>query len=137
MQEITAGIVLTGPEVKSIKQGNANLKGAHVTVSPEGNVLLMNAHIAPYPPAQRDQTAYQPDRSRVLLLTKKERDYLRGRLQERGITAVPLKIMSRNRLVKVTIGIVVGKKKHDKREHIKKRDIERSIRRTLRSPHPS
>lgn len=124
-----AGIVLSGPEVKSVKAGNIDLKGAYITVA-NNEVYLINASIAPYKFARQEN--YQPRHTRKLLLHKKEIDYLLGKSKERGITILPLKVYLKGGLVKLTIGIARSKKKYDKREIIKKREAEREIERHLK-----
>ena len=118
LEKLEAGLVLTGPEVKSAKAGHMNLKGSYVTFH-GGDALLTNAHISAYQPAGKNPD-YDPTRSRRLLLKKKEIDYLRSKSQEKGLTIVPLKVYTKNRFVKVEVGVARGKKQFDKRESIKK-----------------
>lgn len=126
-----AGLVLLGHEVKSIKTGHVSLKGAFVTVKNKGKrlpeVYLTNSHIPKYKFASTIET-YDPDRPRKLLLKKTQIKHLVGKKQEQGLTLVPLKIYTKRSLVKLQFGIGRGKKKHDKREAIKKRDVDRQIR---------
>lgn len=123
----TAGIVLSGAEVKSIKDGNASLAGAYVSVSPAG-VNLINCHIGPYKYAS--QTKYELTQTRKLLLNKHEIDQLLGK--EKGLTLVPMEIFQTNRgLVKIKIGLGKTRKKVDKREYLKKKDLEREIRKII------
>ena len=124
-----AGIKLTGAEVKSVKEGHLSLKGAHAAFTKAGPVLL-NAYINPYKPAAN--AAYDPERSRPLLLHKREISRLRGKVQEQGLTIVPIRVYTKRNLIKVELGLGKGKKKHDKRESIKKREQEREIRRKLK-----
>ena len=129
LENLEAGIVLTGAEVKSIKQSQINLKGAYVAIT--GNEAnLLNAHIAPYKFA--NQNSYNPTRSRKLLLHKKEIDYLIGKSREKGITILPLSAYTKKGLIKLEVGIGQGKKKYDKRETIKKREGEREIQRAIK-----
>jgi len=128
-----AGLVLSGPEVKSIKDNRTDLKGAYVSVNLKDGPMIVNFYIAPYPPAKREQAEYNPLRSRKLLLNKKEINYLIGKQQERGLTIMPLKVYTKNTLIKVEIGICRGKKKFDKREEMKKKDTEKDMRRALRN----
>lgn len=126
MEKMVAGLVLSGSEVKSVKAGHASLKGSYVTIQ-NGEAFLLNAHINPYPMA--GSTGHQdPLRSRKLLLHKKEIDNLIGRKAD-GLTAIPLALLQDRGLVKVEVGIARGKKVHDKRESIKKRDLDREARR--------
>lgn len=132
LEKLEAGIVLTGPEVKSVKSGQINLRGSYITVDSENQVWLVNAHVSPYRPATSVQVNYEPTRSRKLLLSKKEIDRLRGRSQEKGLTILALSVYTKGSLVKVAIGLARGKKLFEKREAMKKRDVNRQIRRTLR-----
>lgn len=133
LQTYEAGIVLTGQEVKSVKQGNVSLKSAYVTFKKEEDKnlpapYLLNCHISPYKQAG-NLSSYDPERHRKLLLKKSELKTLIGKTQEKSLTLVPLKIYTTvNRIVKAEIGLAQGKKKVDKREDIKKRDMERKIR---------
>jgi SsrA-binding protein len=128
-----AGVVLFGHEVKSIKTGHVSLKGSYVTFKsavgaaklPE--IYLVNAHI-PYYKFAAPSEQYDPYRSRKLLLKKNELRYLVGKKQEKGLTLVPLKLYTKRSLIKLEFGIGRGKKQHDKREAIKKRDVERQMR---------
>lgn len=130
LETLTAGISLTGQEVKSIRDGHMSLKGAFVTFHGP-KALLTNAQISPYPEAG-PLLGYDPLRSRTLLLHKREISYLRGKSQEQGLTIVPLKVYSNNRLIKVEIAVARGKHLYNKKEVLKKRDIQREIRRTLK-----
>ena len=130
LETFSAGLVLIGPEVKSAKLGQVSLKGAYVvpkrTKSSLPSFELLGATISPYKYARNDE--YKTDRSRALLLTKKELKYLLGKSEEKGLTLVPLKIYTKNALVKLDFALARGKKKHDKREAIKNRDIDRRMR---------
>jgi len=131
LEKLEAGLVLTGHEAKSAKAGQINLKGAFVTFH-NGDALLTNAHISLYKPAGA-MIDYDPTKSRRLLLKKREIDYLREKSQEKGLTIVPLKIYTKHRFIKVEIGVARGKKQYDKRETLKKREVEREIKRTLKN----
>jgi SsrA-binding protein len=122
--ELTAGLVLSGGEVKSIKAGQASLKGAYVSIRGE-QAYLVKAHVSPYKYATNQK--YDPDRDRKLLLNKREINSLIGK--EKGVVIIPLEIFATRGLVKLKIGIGRGKKKYDKRETIKRRDVDRRIRR--------
>lgn len=129
LEKFEAGLKLTGSEVKSIRGGHISLAGAFVTF--RGDVpFLTNAHIPAYPFAQYP-AGYDPTQSRELLLKKKEIAYLRGKLQEKGLTALPLSVYTKQRYLKLEIGLGKGKKAFDKRASIKKRENEREIRREL------
>ena len=125
-----AGMVLTGAEVKSLRAGRASLNEAYARVS-DGEVWVENLHIPPY--AQAADQAYDPKRSRKLLLHKREIDRLIGRTQERGLTLVPMKIYFTRGLAKMELGLGRGKRQHEKRdatlEREHKRDIERGLAR--------
>lgn len=129
LEEYEAGIILSGPEVKSIKSSHISLKESFVTTK-GGELFLTNAHISPYKPA--NQTDYSPTRSRKLLLKKDEITKLIGKAQAEGNTMVPIKIYEKNGLIKVEFGLARGKKKYDKRETVKKREQEREISRALK-----
>ncbi|MEK7624865.1 MAG: SsrA-binding protein SmpB [Patescibacteria group bacterium] len=130
LEKLTAGISLTGQEVKSIRDGHMSLKGAFVTFHGR-KALLTNANISPYP-AAGPLPGYDPTHSRTLLLHKREINYLRGKSEEKGLTIVPLKVYSKDRLIKVEIAVARGKHLYNKKEDLKKRDIQREIRRTLK-----
>jgi len=132
IEKIEAGIVLSGPEVKSIKAGQINLKGSYITIDHKSQVWLVGAHISAYKPAAVIQTAYQPTQRRRLILHHKQIDYLRGKEKEKGLTILPISVYTKGSLIKIEIGLVKGKKQYDKRESIKKRELDREIRRRLR-----
>jgi len=130
-----AGLVLFGHEVKSIKNKNISLKGSYITIQNTKKknkqiteLFLIKAHITPYKQAGIIPD-YDPERPRKLLLKKNEIKHLIGKKSEQGLTLVPLKIYTKRDLIKLEFGIGRGKKKHDKRESIKKRDVERKIQR--------
>ncbi len=126
-----AGMVLKGYEVKSVKSGQINLKGSYIIIKriEDKKVLvpyLVKAHIPIYKPAgQKDE--YDPYRDRQLLLNKDEISQLIGKSQEAGLTLIPLKVYTKHNLLKLEIAVGRGKKKFDKREDIKKRDLDRKI----------
>jgi SsrA-binding protein len=121
-----AGIVLTGTEVKSLRLGNVNIAEAFAQVK-NGEVWLSGMHVSPY--EQGSYANVDPLRRRKLLLHRKEIRKISGRLGESGLTLVPLKIYFHNRHAKVLIGICRGKREHDRREDIARREAERDIRR--------
>ncbi len=127
LETIEAGIVLEGHEVKSIKTGKASIKGSYVKIFNE-EPFLIGATISPYQPANTP-ASYDPQKSRKLLLSKKEISKLIGLSQSQGLTIIPLKFYSKKGLVKLLIGIARGKKKYDKRETIKRKDIARAKQR--------
>jgi len=130
VDHLTAGLVLTGSEVKSIRRGKISLAGAFVAV--RGNeAYLVNANIEPYQP-KNILGEYDPLRARKLLVSKKELETLLNAEESKGLTIVPISVYNKGRFIKIDIGIGRGKKKFDKRQEIKKRDIERDIKRTLK-----
>jgi len=133
LEKIEAGLVLSGPEVKSVKLSGIDLKGSYVSIDGGGQVWLVGTHVSPYRPAKSAQVGYQANQNRKLLLHQKEIDYLRGKQHERGLTIIPVSVYTKGSLIKVEIGIARGKKQYDKRESIKKREVDRQIRRTLRN----
>lgn len=124
-----AGIVLTGPEVKSVKAGQISIKEAFATVKGE-EVFLTNAHISPYKEAANIEQ--NPTRPRKLLLKKSEISSLIGKSKTQGLTLIPTKIYLKRGFVKVEIGLGRGKKLHDKREAIKRKDIKREVEREIK-----
>ena len=124
-----AGIALTGPEVKSIREGRANLKESYARVR-GGEVFLIGAHISPYENAtHRDQ---RPTRDRKLLLHRKEIDRLTGKTLTEGNTLVPLKLYSKNGNVKLQIGVASRKREYDKRRDIARKTAEREMQRAVK-----
>ncbi len=128
LETYEAGIVLTGPEVKSVKAGQVSIKEAFATVKGE-EVFLTNAHISPY--KQAANVEQDPTRSRKLLLKKSEISSLIGKVKTQGLTLIPTQIYLKRGFVKVEVGLGKGKKLHDKREKIKKKDTQREITREL------
>ncbi len=125
-----AGMVLNGQEVKSIKTGHISLKGAYVVFKNE-ELFLIGANIPPYQPKNAPKD-YNPERSRKLLLTKSEIKSLIGKIKQKGLTLMPLKVYTKNTKVKLLFGLGKGKREIDKREKIKKREFEREKQRILR-----
>lgn len=132
IEDFEAGIVLTGAEVKSVKAGQINLKGSYISIDGKDEAWLIGAHVSAYKPAAGRQKNYQPDRKRKLILHKKEIDYLRGREKEKGLTILPISVYTKGSLIKVKLALVKGRKLHDKREMLKKKSLDRDIRRTMR-----
>lgn len=129
LDEYKAGIVLTGPEIKSVRLGNINLRGSYISLF-KGQAYLKNANIARYKYCS-DET-YDPLRERKLLLKESELEKIAGVLNTKGVLIAPLAIGLEGKYAKLQIGIVRGKKKHDKRQVIKKREAERRIGRAMR-----
>jgi len=130
LETFEAGMVLTGREVKSIRGGRINLLGSYVVLRNK-EAFLISADIPPYQP-ENALLNYNPKRERKLLLNKKEINQLIGKTKEKGLTLVPLKVYTKGALIKLQFGVAKGKKKKDKRESIKKRDIEREIGKKLK-----
>jgi len=131
LERFEAGLVLTGTEVKSLREGKAQLKDSYAVIR-GGEVWLVGTYIAPYGPASREN--HEPERDRKLLLRRAEIDRLIGRTRERGLTLVPTRIYfsgPRSR-AKVEIALARGKDLYDKRESIRKRDMARDVQRELR-----
>lgn len=123
-----AGIVLQGSEVKSLRNGQAQLKDSYVSFVGD-EAFLQNAHIAEYKSSSYNNHA--PERLRKLLLNRHEIDQIYGALREKGLTCVPLKLYFKGGRAKVEIALVKGKKVHDKREAIKKRDVSLEMKKSL------
>jgi len=121
-----AGLVLKGTEVKSLRQGKANLTDGYAMLK-NGEMWLMGMHISPY--EQGSYSNVDPVRSRKLLLHKNEIRKLVGKLQQKGLTLVPLKVYFKNNVAKVLIGVAQGKKSYDKRAAIAEREVKRDLRR--------
>jgi SsrA-binding protein len=122
-EEIEAGIMLVGSEVKSLREGKASISESYVA-EVQGELFLINANISEYKAANRFN--HQPKRSRKLLLQKKQLNKILGRMQEKGYACLPLKVyFNKRNIAKVLIGLGRGKKLYDKRETIKKRDENR------------
>ncbi len=124
-----AGIVLTGTEVKSIRNGRVNLKDCHARVE-GGELFLYNMHISPYDPGNRFN--HDPVRTRKLLMHKAEIGRLAGKVKEKGYALIPLKIYLKQALIKVDLGLAKGKKLYDKRQDIAERDRKREMERTMK-----
>jgi len=130
LEKLEAGLVLHGFEVKSLRLGRGSLAGARALVR-GGEAFVVGMHIPPWQEKNAPKE-YDPERSRKLLLSKKEAARVADAEARRGLTAVPLSVYSKGRNLKMSIGIARGKKKHDKREAIKRRDVERDLRRALK-----
>ncbi len=124
-----AGIVLTGTEVKSVRNTRVNLKDSYAKVE-GGEIFLYNMHISPYEPGNRFN--HEPLRMRKLLMHKKEIGRLAGKTKEKGYALIPLKIYLREGLVKIELGLARGKKLYDKRRDIAERDSKREMERAFK-----
>ena len=129
-ESFEAGIALQGTEVKSLREGRANLKDAYGMVE-RGEVFLMGCHISPYEAGNRFN--HDPLRKRKLLLHRQEIRRLIGKVQEKGLTLIPLAFRLRGRRVKVELALARGKKLYEKREDIKRRTTEREIAQALKT----
>ncbi len=127
---VEAGIVLLGTEVKALRDGKANLRDSYANVKNQ-EVFLYNVHISHY--SHGNLNNHEPLRERKLLLHRKEIKKLIGKTQEKGLTLVPLKLYFKRGKVKVELAMARGKKLHDKRHTIAKRDADRDLQRTLKS----
>jgi SsrA-binding protein len=127
-ETIEAGIALTGTEVKSCRAGKANLSDAYAAFK-DGEFWLLQCHIAPY--SHGNRMNHDPMRPRKLLLHRKEIERLHAKVAQEGRTLIPTRLYFKEGLVKVELGVARGKKSHDKRETIAKREAERSIARNL------
>ncbi len=129
LEKMEAGIVLTGSEVKSLRDKRVNL-GDSYGISHQGELYLINCHISPYPPA--GQLNHDPLRSRKLLLKKKEIEYLLSKMKERGLALIPTRIYLKNGRVKCEIALAKGKKLYDQREELRKKAHQREMDRALK-----
>jgi SsrA-binding protein len=131
LERFECGIVLTGTEVKALREGKAQLKDAYASVR-DGEVWLIGLYIPPYGPASREN--HEPERPRKLLLHRAEIERLIGRTRERGLTLVPTRIYftSERSRAKVEIALARGKDVHDKRQSIRTREMAREVQRELR-----
>ncbi len=130
LDKIEAGIQLSGPEVKSVKGGHMNFEGAYVRII-GSEAYLVNAQIFPYSNARPE--GYDPRRTRKLLLHKKELLNLKIKLSQSSLTLVPLECYTKENFVKLLIGLAKGKKKYEKREAIKRKDLQRDTETQLRN----
>ncbi len=126
---IEAGIVLVGTEIKSIREGSANLKDSYAIIR-NNEIFLLNMHISPY--KEGNQFNHDEKRTRKLLLHKKEIKKLQNKIEMEGYTLVPLKLYFIKNKAKILLGVAKGKKNYDKRETIKKRDEMREARKMLK-----
>ncbi|HEX8918772.1 MAG TPA: SsrA-binding protein SmpB [Chloroflexota bacterium] len=127
---IEAGLVLTGTEIKSIREGRVNLREGYARIS-DGEAWLVNVHIAPY--EQGNRYNHEPLRDRKLLLHRDEISTLVGKARQRGYTLVPLQIYLKHGRAKVELGLARGKRQYDKRESIARREAQREIDRSVRA----
>ena len=129
LETLEAGLVLTGTEVKSLRDGRANIADAYGNVR-DGEVFLLNLHISPYD--RGGYSNHEPNRTRKLLLHRKEIRRLIGAVERQGLTLIPLELYFKNGVAKVALALAKGKKLHDKRETERTRDAEREMARAVR-----
>jgi SsrA-binding protein len=125
---LEAGIVLTGSEIKAVRSGQVNLRDSYAMVR-DGELWLVNTHISPY--QQASYQNHEPRRDRKLLLHRREINRLAGKLQEKGLTLIPLQLYLKNGRAKVELGLGRGKKLYDKRQTLRERADQRQITRAL------
>jgi len=130
LEQFEAGIRLQGFEVKSLKMKRGSLAGARVIMR-GGEAFIVGMEIPPYQAANTPDS-YDPARTRKLLINKKEIDYLTGKEAQKGLTIVPLRVYTKNRLIKIAFAVVRGLKKYDKRHKIKEREAKREIERKMK-----
>jgi SsrA-binding protein len=129
LERLECGLVLTGTEVKALRQGSATIKDGYAAIR-DGELWLHNVHIPPYAPAAREN--HEPERDRKLLVHRRELERLIGKTQERGLTLVPTRIYFKGPNAKVEIALARGKDVRDKRESIRAREQRREMDRALR-----
>lgn len=130
LETYEAGIELVGTEVKSIREGRANLRDGYAFIR-DGEAWLSNVHISPYQ-ASGQYFNHEPRRNRKLLLHRQEINKLIGKVEQQGLTLVPLKMYFKKGWVKISIGLAKGKKIHDKRETVKRRQDQRDMDRAMK-----
>ncbi len=130
LDKLEAGVVLTGTEVKSIREARINLKESYAAVK-EGEAFLFDCHISPYSHGNRENP--DPTRTRKLLLHRQEIKKLIGKTQEKGLTLVPLRVYLKRGKIKLELGVARGKKLYDKRETERKKDSDREARAAMKA----
>lgn len=131
LEKIEAGVILTGSEVKSVKNGKINLDQAFVRIDPQLEVWLVNTHIHPY--EFSNNTGYDPTHSRKLLLHKKEVLSLSKKMEAKNLTLVPTACYTKKGKIKVELALAKGKREWEKREKIRKKDLDREMERELKN----
>ncbi|HRI36397.1 MAG TPA: SsrA-binding protein SmpB [bacterium] len=129
VERFEAGVVLTGAEVKSIRAKSANLRGAYVSIR-RGEAWLVGWHISAY--KQATQAVHDPKRDRKLLLKRRDITNLTAKQHERGMSIVPTEVYTKGSLIKIRIGLARGRKRHDKKQLLKERDINREAERAIK-----
>lgn len=128
LESFEGGLVLTGTEIKSIRDGRVNIRDAFGRPE-DGELWLCNAHISPYSNGNREN--HEPMRPRKVLMHRNQIDYLSSKVQEKGLTLVPLKLYIKNHKAKVELGVARGRKLYDKRAVIARRDADRQMQRAI------
>ncbi len=128
-ESFEAGIVLTGSEIKSVRAGRVSIRDSYAIVR-DGELWLINSHIALYDPASRQN--HEPRRNRKLLMHRRQIDRLAGQVRERGYTLIPLRMYLRGGRAKVELALARGKRKYDKRQALAEREASRQIERALK-----
>jgi SsrA-binding protein len=132
LEENVAGIVLTGSEIKSIREGKANISDAYCRIE-NGEIFIFNMHIAEYKIMSFGKKGHEPYRVRKLLLKRKEIDKLKKKVEQKGFTIIPLKLFTgKSGYAKMRIALVKGKKEYDKRNSLKEKDVKMELDRTLK-----
>jgi SsrA-binding protein len=129
-ETLEAGVVLSGTEIKSLREGKANVKDSYVIIK-DNEIFLLNCHISPY--SHGNMMNHDPIRTRKLLLHRKEINRLRGKTAIRGFTLIPLKIYFKGPFAKIEIALARGKKLFEKRETIKEKEVKREIARAIKN----
>lgn len=129
LEKYEAGMVLTGSEVKSVRDGNINLKDSYAQIKGE-EILIVNSHISPY--TQANQFNHEPTRARKLLLHKREIQRLMGKVKEKGLTVVPLRVYFKGKHIKMEIALAKGKKIWGKREEKRRKAVDKEVRSAIK-----
>ena len=130
LEKYEAGLALRGNERNSIRNGNVSLKGSYVSLM-NGELFLVKAHVSQYQYSAPNKS-YNPERRRKLLVHKREIQSLIGKMKQKGLTLIPISLYNKNRRIKLEFALARGKKKHDKRQTIKKRDSDRKLQQLMR-----
>ena len=130
LEKFEAGLELLGHEVKSVRNERMSLVGSYVTIG-RGSAWIINSHIPLYDKAG-PQPDYDPDRTRRLLLHKRELERLAGKMEQKGLTLVPISVYTKGSKIKIEFGLARGKKQFEKKETIKKRELDREVRRSMK-----
>lgn len=130
LESLEAGIKLTGAEVKSVRDGGANLKGSYVVVA-SGHPVISGMRIAPYGHAANLKHAFDPVREREIFLKRKDIDRLMGKVKEKGVTLIATEVYLKGTLVKIKVALARGRKAHDKKQVLRERDLDRDAARSI------